>query len=211
MTNANACRRAGPAARPARRLLIPVLAISLIALSGCTPASSPSTAPVITADPGPSRSSSRSTPSADQPLSVIVVQGAEHTGNDADDAPLSSVGSARAKRLAALLADRPGVAVFVNQYQSNQSTGLPTARQWNVAPSLYDAGQSAVRVVATVRSQYRGGEVLLVGQRETVPALADALCSCAVDTIPQDNFSTLLRIDFDTRTGRPTVARRSDY
>ena len=205
-------RRPHLASSPARTLVDLTLGLMVVSLSGCSSTPSTGSAPPVRSGlPSPAGTSAQPTQSADRPLSVIVAQSAEDTANGTDDPPLNGAGTARAKRLASLLADRPGVAVFVNQYQRTQSTGLPTARQWNVAPSLYDASQPADRVVATVRAQYRGGEVLLVGQHDTVPALAGAFCGCSVNELPAGDFSTLFRIDFDARTGQPTAARQSDH
>lgn len=205
-------RRPRLMARPAGALAVSMFCLVLVSLNGCSsPSSSASSAPARSGIQSPDRTSARPSPGAGRPLSVVVAQSAEHTANGTDDPPLSLVGTARAKRLALLLADRPGVAVFVNQYQRTQSTGLPTARKWNVAPSLYDATQPAGQVEATVRAQYRGGEVLLVGQHDTVPALAEAFCDCSVNELPAGDFSTLFRIDFDVRTGKPTPARQSDH
>lgn len=190
-----------------------MLSVLLVSLSGCSSTTSAASTPSATsAAASPAGSSAQPTaPSAPPALSVIVVQAAEHTADGSDDPPLNSVGTARAKRLAQLLATRPGVAVFVNQYQRSQSTGLPTARQWNVAPSLYDASESAARVVAGVRAQYRSGEVLLVGQHDTVAALTGAWCDCTVDDRSADDLTTVFRIDFDAHTGQPKLTHSSGY
>ncbi len=142
-------------------------------------------------------------------LSVIVVESAEAGSNGTDDPQLSPAGTTRAQRLALVLAGQPGVAVFVNQFQRSQGTGLPTARSWNVAPSLYDATAPAGTVAATIRAQYRSGRVLIVGQQDSTPQIVRALCGCSVSPIAQRNFSTMFWIDFDG--GRPSVQRHSVY
>ena len=142
-------------------------------------------------------------------LSVIVVESAEAGSDGTDDPQLTPTGTTRALRLARVLANQPGVAVFVNQFQRSQGTGLPTARSWNVAPSLYDATAPADTVAATVRAQYRSGRVLIVGQQDSTPQIVRALCDCSVSPIAQRNFSTMFRIDFDG--ARPSVQRHSVY
>lgn len=123
----------------------------------------------------------------------VVVRHAEKAADDPRDPSLSPAGLVRAAVLAARL-DRDLVAAYATQYRRTQQTARPAAMRNGIVVTTYDAGTPAAEFAARLRSAHPCGTVLVVGHSNTVPAIAAALCGCAVPPMADDEFGTLYRI-----------------
>ena len=146
---------------------------------------------------------------AGSPLVFVLVRHAEKAADDPKDPSLSEIGQARAQRLARSLEDAPVTAVYATAYRRTQQTALPTAAAHGRDVLTYDARQSADAFAAEVRAVQRHGTVLIVGHSNTVPAIAAALCSCAVAPMREDEYDRRIEIGIDA-AGRATLRETHD-
>lgn len=133
----------------------------------------------------------------------IVVRHAEKAMDDPIDPPLTPVGQARAGRLVTLLQDEPLTAVYATAFRRTQATAAPTAQAWGLEVATYDARQPAREFAAQLRRQHRHGTVLVVGHSNTIPAIASALCACAVDAMPETEYGRYFRLSAPPQADRP--------
>jgi broad specificity phosphatase PhoE len=141
---------------------------------------------------------------------VFVVRHAERAdggqpggGMMGNDPPLSEAGTARAKRLAAMLASADVKHVFTTELQRTQQTGAPTAAAAKVQPTVVQASDAA-GLLAQVRAA--AGNVLVVGHSNTVPALLKQLGVTAPDSIPDNEYDNLFVV-VRPATGAPALVR----
>jgi len=137
-------------------------------------------------------------PSAKAPCTtIIVVRHAEQTDPQAVDPPLSEVGAARAKALAAALANSGVQAVYFTQYKRTQETAVPLAERLHLSltevpvdkPKLAEYGSElAKRILA----EHPGGIVLVVGHSNTVPNIVEALTNVKIRAIDQTEFDRFI-------------------
>lgn len=136
---------------------------------------------------------------AEGAVTVVLVRHAEKAAGPGADPPLSPAGEARARALAAHLADAPPTAILVTEFARTRLTAQPTAEAAGVAPRTV-AARGGLRahvdsVVAAVRALPAGSRVLVVGHSNTVPALVAALGGGTVPEICEawfDNLFTLV-------------------
>jgi broad specificity phosphatase PhoE len=126
--------------------------------------------------------------------SFYVVRHAERADDGSEDPPLTSEGGQRARRLADMLADKRGVAVYATRYQRTQATARPTAEAWGVPVTPYD-GTAAASLTDAIKNTNPPGTILIVGHSDTVPDLVAQLCQCSVDPIDDSDFGNLYRVD----------------
>lgn len=163
---------------------LPALAVLCLALvAGC--------APPVRETPAP----------AGSPLVFVLVRHAEKAADDPKDPSLSEIGQARARRLAMSLKDAPVAAVYATGYRRTQQTALPTAAAHGLDVVTYDARQPADAFAAGLRAGERGGTVLVVGHSNTVPAIAAALCGCAVAPMREDEYDRRIEVRIDANGG----------
>jgi len=129
-----------------------------------------------------------------EPLVVVLVRHAEKATDDPKDPSLSDVGRARAARLAASFDGVPVTAVYATGYRRTQATAQPTAEAHGLPVRTYEAGMPADAFAATLRATHASGTVLVVGHSNTVPAIASALCGCAVAPMRDDEFDRRIEI-----------------
>jgi phosphohistidine phosphatase SixA len=114
-----------------------------------------------------------------QASTVIIVRHAEKAAKPADDPPLTNDGMARAKDLAAAVADAHVSMVIATQFARSQGTAKPVAdavgKPVVVVPATADPKAHADSVAAKVRSAPAGSAVLIVGHSNTVPLIIAAL------------------------------------
>jgi broad specificity phosphatase PhoE len=127
----------------------------------------------------------------------VLVRHAEKARDDPKDPSLSDAGQVRAVRLADALANAPLTAVYASAYRRTQSTATPSAARRAIAVTTYDASRPAAEFAAELRRIHRNGTVLVVGHSNTVPALAAALCACAVAPMRDDEFDRRIDIRID--------------
>lgn len=148
-----------------------------------------------------------SIPAVDQSRIVVeyvVVRHAEKGTDDVRDPSLSETGTARAQRLARLLADTTLHAVYATAYKRTQQTAQPVAVAQGLAVTTYDAKLPAVTFVAQLRAAHTEGAVLVVGHSNTVPEIVSALSGQPVEPMLETVFDRLYRVRIDA-TGAATL------
>jgi broad specificity phosphatase PhoE len=149
-----------------------------------------------------------STPAVGAQWSFYVVRHAERADDGSEDPPLTSEGEQRAQRLAEMLADKHGVAVYATRYQRTQATARPTAEAWAVPITPYDGQVAAGSLVGAIKNTNPQGTILVVGHSDTVPDLVAQLCQCSVDPIDDSDFGNLYHVDV-AADGRVLSAEQS--
>ena len=114
-----------------------------------------------------------------QASTVILVRHAEKAAKPADDPPLTTDGKARAKDLAAAVADAHVSTVIATQFVRTQATAKPVAdavgKPTIVVPATADPKAHADSVAAKVRAAPAGSAVLVIGHSNTIPLIIAAL------------------------------------
>jgi broad specificity phosphatase PhoE len=115
--------------------------------------------------------------------------GAAMAGGGAPDPLLSPAGEARAKRLAAMLADSGIKVIYATEFKRTQDTGRPLATRLGIQvrqnPSLmHDA------LAARLKSEHANDVVLVIGHSNTLPPLIKALGGPDVH-IPDQDYDSL--------------------
>ena len=114
-----------------------------------------------------------------QASTVILVRHAEKAARPADDPPLTNDGQARAKDLAAAVADAHVSTVIATQFVRTQATAKPVAdaagKTTIIVPATADPKAHADSVAAKVRAAPAGSAVLVVGHSNTIPLIIAAL------------------------------------
>jgi phosphohistidine phosphatase SixA len=123
----------------------------------------------------------------------LLVRHAEKSTDDPRDPSLTPAGEARAQRLAAELRDAPLVAVYSTDTRRTRATATPAAQMHGLTVAPYDA-RTADAFASELRARHRGGLVLVVGHSNTVPALAAALCGCAVAPMTEQDYGLRYRL-----------------
>lgn len=137
---------------------------------------------------------------------IIVVRHSEKV-DDSHDPPLSAAGEARALALVEVLEDSPPDAIYASQYRRTQDTVAPAARRFGleirVDPVEPPIEEWARRFAAHLVAEHTGRTVLVAGHSNTVPALAAALCGCAVEPIDDSVYDQIYVV---TRAGSDRAA-----
>ena len=138
-------------------------------------------------------------------LAFVIVRHAEKATDAGDDPSLTDAGRARATALARALADAPVVAVYSTAYARTQETAAPTASAHALPVTTYDAREPADALATRLLAAHDAGTVLVVGHSNTVPAIATALCGCAVPAMEETEYDRQLIVTFDA-DGNATLA-----
>lgn len=141
-------------------------------------------------------------------VTFVLVRHAEKLDGGSDPG-LSEAGLARAERLAERLSGEPVVAVYATGYRRSQQTAAPTARRHDMAVTTYDPSTAPSALVNPLRQNHPGGTVLVVGHSNTIPALASALCRCAIAPIGDGDYGRIISIRIDP-DGHATVDDRQE-
>lgn len=91
----------------------------------------------------------------------------------ASDPKLSAAGSARAEKLAAMLADANIAAIYTTEYSRTKDTAGPLAAKIKVAPEVISAAQMNA-LVEKIKA-HPDETVVVVGHSNTVPMIIKAL------------------------------------
>src|SRR5215470_5385739 len=122
---------------------------------------------------------------------VFVVRHAERAdaGMQAQtDPPLSAAGEARAKKLAAMLADAGVKDIFATELRRTQDTAKPIAMETGVAVEQVASKDTAL-LIEKIKS-HPNDVVLVVGHSNTLPAILKALAGVDV-TIADNEYDNL--------------------
>jgi broad specificity phosphatase PhoE len=112
-----------------------------------------------------------------KPTVVILVRHAEKGTEPAADPPLTDAGVARAKALAATLANMNVQAVISTELTRTRETARPVAEARGLTIETVHTGakDAHVKAVADAVRAHAGQVVLVVGHSNTVPAIIGAL------------------------------------
>jgi broad specificity phosphatase PhoE len=131
---------------------------------------------------------------------VIVVRHADKDTIPKADPPLTAAGVARAKALAAALADAGVQAVITTELLRSRETARPLAEARGLTtttvPHGSDIAQHAQAVAAAVR-KLRGKTVLVVGHGETVGPIIQALGGPPIPEVCAYEYSNLYTLVLD--------------
>jgi Fructose-2,6-bisphosphatase len=128
---------------------------------------------------------------------IIVVRHAEQTDPEAVDPPLSEVGAARAKALAAALEHSGVQAIYVTQYKRTKDTAAPLAALLHVPVTEVPVDRAklaehAPLLAGRILAEHPGGIVLVVGHSNTVPAIVEALAKVKIRAIERTEFDRFI-------------------
>ncbi|HYY98218.1 MAG TPA: phosphoglycerate mutase family protein [Pyrinomonadaceae bacterium] len=143
---------------------------------------------------------------------VLVVRHADKA-SDAEDSPLSDVGSQRAQALAGVAVGANVGAIYVTQFKRNHDTARPLAERTGVAVtevpvSLQNPGDYGQRLARDILDKHRGQTVLVVGHGNTVASIVEGLTGRAqqlgdiqygdllIVTIPPSGPAGLIRAQY---------------
>ena len=90
------------------------------------------------------------------------------------DPALSAAGEARAKKLAAMLADAGIEAIYVTEFRRTKDTAGPLAKNLGLTEQVY-AAEGIDRLIGDLRGEHANGIVLIVGHSNTIPGIIKAL------------------------------------
>jgi len=135
---------------------------------------------------------------------VFLVRHAERA-DSSKDSPLSTTGTARAERLAAILADAGITAIYTTEYQRTKETAAPLGRAVHVAPVVVSAADSDA-LLRKVRASGPHDRVLVVGHSNTVPDLIRALGVATPVVIGEEDYDNLF-IVIPQPGGAPRLVR----
>ncbi len=149
------------------------------------------------------------TPTTERAMDVdatvfVIVRHAEKSADDPKDPTLSPAGRLRAQRLADRLATRRVTAVHATAYRRTRQTAAPTAQRHGLDVQTYDASAPVEDFVSTLQNRPSAGTVLIIGHSNTVPAIAQALCACAIAPLREDEYDRWIAVRID-RNGAVTL------
>lgn len=130
------------------------------------------------------------------PTVIVLVRHAEKAAQPANDPPLTEAGAARAKALAAALADANIQAVIATPTIRTQSTAKPLADARGLTIETVALGPRDVHVkaVAAAALAHRGQAVLIVGHSNTIPAIITALGGPALADLCDTQYAMLFTV-----------------
>ena len=149
---------------------------------------------------------------AQQKTTVILVRHAEKAAEGGSDPAISPAGQARARILAAELADDSVDAILVTRFVRTQQTAAPVAAARSLTPRVVAIDGGVEAHAAAVRQavmEHAGHTVLIVGHSNTVPALVAALGGPAGIAIEEAEFGNLFTVTLED--GKPPVFTRACF
>jgi phosphohistidine phosphatase SixA len=123
---------------------------------------------------------------------VFIVRHAEKQ-SDAEDAPLSVRGHARAECLARTLHDAQIVSVIHSQYVRTTQTAALLVRETHPEESTIPA-KNYEQIAVAARNAAKSGNVLIVGHSNTIPTLLTTLGAATVN-IPDAAYDLLFVVN----------------
>lgn len=85
--------------------------------------------------------------------------------------------------------------MYSTDTRRTRATATPAAQAHGLAVTSYDA-RGAEAFAGELRARHPAGLVLVVGHSNTVPALAAALCGCAVAPMTEQEYGLRYRLRF---------------
>lgn len=144
---------------------------------------------------------------------VYLVRHAERASAPADDPVLTPAGEARARALAAELANAGITRILVTPRQRTALTAAPLARARGITPEVIALGSSTAghvdAVAAAIRALPAGTKVLVVGHSNTIPRIVTALGGPPFRDLCDGEYQTLYTVRL--RAGRAAQAETRPY
>lgn len=143
---------------------------------------------------------------ASRPSVVLLVRHADKAPSTSLDPPLSAAGRTRSAGLADALRDASVTRILVDQSQRTQETAVPLSQRRKlgaeVIPIDWSDPTSQVRAIAdSVRRP--GAVTLVIGHRNTIPAIIRALGGPVIPEIREGDYDDLYMIVLDTGSATP--------
>jgi broad specificity phosphatase PhoE len=135
---------------------------------------------------------------------LFVVRHAEKL-SDAEDAPLSSVGEARARRLADLLRDAHLSAIYTSLLKRAIATATPLSTARHLPITRLD-GRKIPELVSRIQKEHQRDRVLVVGHTNTIPELLAAYGLERIPDLPALEYDNLY-IVYPQKAGPATLVR----
>ena len=120
---------------------------------------------------------------------VFIVRHAEKAATGGADPDLSTAGHARAKRLRAVLRDARVARIFVTEFKRTKQTAAPLGGLLPASATETVPAANMSSLLTKVRAS--GGNVLVVGHSNTVPAVIAGLGITAPIQIAESDFDNL--------------------
>ena len=138
------------------------------------------------------------------PTIVILVRHAEKAAAPANDPPLTDVGIARARTLAAVLSDASVGAVIATPTVRTRETARPTAEAYGLTVETVGFAPTALhaKAVAEAVMKHAGKTVLVVGHSNTVAAIVAALGGPKMADLCDTQYSLLITMVIGGHTVR---------
>lgn len=141
---------------------------------------------------------------------IYVIRHAEPSAaGEAAGRSLSLAGELRAQRLSQVFAGGSGRlaldGVLVSDARPTQDTARPVANALGI-PVIVLPGADADDVAGRALGEFRGGRLLVIADREQLPAIVQALSGEAVPEVPETEFGALFVIA-RPRYSPPSVSR----
>lgn len=140
------------------------------------------------------------------PTVVILARHAEKAAAPAADPPLTEAGVARARALAAAVADAHVQAVITTQLTRTRETAQPAAEAHGITVETVTVGGTPVaehaKAVAAAVRRHAGQTVLVVGHSNTVTRIIEALGGPALPDLCDSQYSTLFTVVLDGPSAR---------
>lgn len=145
-----------------------------------------------------------------QASTVILVRHAEKAAKPAEDPPLTNDGQARARDLAAAIADAHVSTVIATQFARTQATAKPVAdavgKTTVIVPATADPKAHADSVAAKVRAAPAGSAVLVVGHSNTIPLIIASLGGPKMQELCDAEYANLFVLEM-AGGGSPRLIR----
>jgi broad specificity phosphatase PhoE len=134
---------------------------------------------------------------------LVIVRHAEKV-DQTKDPHLSEAGQARARALAALLAQSGPAAIYATEYQRTSETAKPLADLLGLQVQRVPASDAA-RLVEQLRTRHAQDTVVVVGHSNTVPEILK-LYGASIPPIADDDFGNVFVV-VPKPGGSPVVLR----
>jgi len=131
---------------------------------------------------------------AQEPTVVILVRHAEKAAQPASDPPLTAEGEARSLALAAELADAHVDAIVTTQFARTRLTAAPLAVAQHLNATVIPAAVPIRALADSIRANYAGRTVLVVGHSNTIPRIITALGGPALDDFCDNQYDGLYTV-----------------
>ena len=141
-------------------------------------------------------------PHAASAQAVIVVRHGEKL-DATTDTVLSPEGTARAERLANMLAASKVRAIYTTQFKRTQLLAAPTAKRLGLTPVTVP-GKELDALIAKIHAHAKHEVVLVVGHSNTVPEILKGLGHAPTVTVREEDFDNLFIVTMQT-SGPPMV------